>query len=564
MLHVSDISKSFGPEPILANVSFLVNRGERVALVGPNGSGKTTLLHIIAGLETADEGHVRFNPPDLSVGLLAQALVFEADDTMADALARAVAGHSQARTDMAHYADLMAQSPNEADLAALTEAYAQAELRLEAAGGYALEARLEPVLAGLGLSDVPRELPVTYLSGGQKTRLGLAGILIRQPALLLLDEPTNHLDIDALDWLEDWLKNYQGAIVIVSHDRAFLDAVTTRTLVIDPTTQTLRDVAGNYTAYVETLGREIEQQWQAYRDQQDEIARLKQAARHLRGQAKFRQGGKADTRDKFAKAFFANRSAGSVARAKHLEQRLERLQTEERIDKPGRQWSLKLDFADDDSGAQQVLSLEDVTMAFANRPLFSHVSLTVTHGQRLAFIGPNGTGKTTLLRLITGELSPTSGQVRLGAGVKLGYAAQEQDVLDLDQTPYETIRAIAPELDQTEARRFLHHFLFAGDEVFVRNGSLSYGERARLILALLVAQGCNFLLLDEPINHLDIPARERFEESLSQFPGTVLVVVHDRAFIQRVATGIWELRDGQIKPFADLEEAGRVRRLPYT
>jgi ATP-binding cassette subfamily F protein 3 len=247
-----------------------------------------------------------------------------------------------------------------------------------------------------------------------------------------------------------------------------------------------------------------------------------------------------------------------VARAKHLEQRLERLQNEERIDKPGRHWRLKLDFADDDSGARQVLSLEDVTMAFDDRPLFRHVSLTVTHGQRLAFIGPNGTGKTTLLRLITGELSPTSGQIRLGAGVKLGYAAQEQDMLDLDQTPYETIRAIAPEMDQTEARRFLHHFLFTEDEVFVRNGNLSYGERARLILALLVAQGCNFLLLDEPINHLDIPAREQFEESLSQFPGTVLAVVHDRAFIQRVATGIWELRDGQIKQFADLEEARRV------
>ena len=457
---------------------------------------------------------------------------------------------------MQHYAALMAHPGSALDLAALTAAYAEAELRFEAAGGYDLEARLEAVLTGLELADIPRDLPVAHLSGGQKTRLGLAGLLIQQPPLLLLDEPTNHLDIDALIWLEDWLQDYQGAMLIASHDRTFLDAIVTHILAIDPATQTLRDFAGNYTAYIETLAGEVEQQWQAYQDQQQEIARLRDAARHLRGQAKFRPGGKADTNDKFAKAFFANRSAKTIGRARQIEQRLTRLQTEERIEKPGRQWQLKVDFTQDRSGARQVVSLENVSMHFDGPPLFENISLTLNHGQRIVLVGPNGTGKTTLLRIITGELAPTGGQVRLGAGVKLGYAAQEQEILDLEATPYETIQAVAAvrQMNQTEIRRFLHQFLFADDEVFVKIKHLSFGERTRLILALLVAQDCNFLLLDEPTNHLDIPSRERFEQALYQFPGTILTIVHDRAFIHRIATAVWELRAGRLKQLIDFQE----------
>jgi ATP-binding cassette subfamily F protein 3 len=448
---------------------------------------------------------------------------------------------------MQHYAQLMATAADDARLADLARAYAEAEVRFEAAGGYKLETRLEAVLTGLGLADVPRQLPVARLSGGQKTRLGLAGLLTRQPTLLLLDEPTNHLDIDALAWLEEWLRSYDGAILIVSHDRAFLDAVTTRTLVIDPITHTLRDFAGHYSAYIETLAHEIELQRQAFHDQQEEIVRLRHAAHHLRGQTRMKRGGKADRGDKFAKGHFANRSVKSAGRAKQIERRIEQLLTEERIEKPGQQWQLKLNFANDDSGARQVLTLENVAMAFDASPLFREVNLTLTHGQRIAFIGPNGSGKTTLLRLIAGQLAPTSGQIRLGAGVKLGYATQEQELLDPTLTPYDTIRLQAETMSQTEIRSFLHFFLFTGDEVFVKVGDLSFGERARLMLALLVAQGCNFLLLDEPLNHLDIPSRERFEQALSQFPGTLLAVVHDRAFIRRVATGVWELRNGRIR-----------------
>ncbi len=553
MLHVLNLSKSYGAETVLADVSFTINPGERAGLVGPNGSGKTTLLRLVAGLEPPDSGQVRFDPPGLSRGYLTQALVFAEGETIAAALARLTAEHSRAWADMQAVAAAMAANPD--DLPAFTVAYAEAEARFEAAGGYALEARLEAILAGLNLADIPRDLPVAKLSGGQKTRLGLAGLLIQQPRLLLLDEPTNHLDLDALAWLEGWLAAYDGAALIVSHDRAFLDATTTRTLALDPASHTLHDFPGNYTFYTTTLARETEQQRQAYSDQQEEILRLQNTARHLRGLAKFKRGGKTDRdNDKFARHFFAGRSVGTMGRAKQIEQRLERLLTEERVNKPGRQWQLKLNFGGDGSGARQVLSLENVSMAFGERRLFSDVNQTLRHGQRVVLIGPNGEGKTTLLRLITGELTPASGQVRLGAGVKPGYFAQEQERLDPASTPYDAIRAAAETMTQTEIRSFLHFFLFAGDDAFIPIASLSYGERARLMLALLVAQGCNFLLLDEPVNHLDIPSRERFEEALLHFPGTILAVAHDRAFIHRVATDVWELRAGQVRERLDFLE----------
>ncbi len=546
MLHVSEISKSYGPETILSGVSFVVNPGERVALIGPNGCGKTTLMRIIAGQEDPDAGQIRFDPPGLSLGYLPQALEFEAGETVADALARATAEHSQAWADMQRYAAWMADPPPDQTLPALAEAYADAETRFETAGGYVLEARLEAVLDGLGLAEVNRNLPVEHLSGGQKTRLGLAGLLIQAPCLLLLDEPTNHLDIDGLAWLEAWLRNYDGAVLLTSHDRTFLGTAVTRCLVMDPSSQGLRDFPGTYSAFVEVQARERERQWQAYRDQQDEIARLRQAARRLRGQAKMRRGGKGDSGDKFAKGFYSDQSAGSVARAKHIERRLERLLTEERVEKPARQWQLRTAFAADDGGARQVVRLENVAKAFNHQPLFSGVNLTLTHGQRIALLGPNGAGKTTLLRIIAGELAPSAGHVHLGAGVKTGYMAQEQEILDPETTPYDTIRTVAPGMDQTQARTFLHRFLFAGDEVFVKIRHLSFGQRSRLMLAHLGAQGCNLLLLDEPINHLDIPSRESFEEALIQFPGSLLAIVHDRAFIRRVATGIWEMRMGRV------------------
>ncbi|MGE5265297.1 MAG: ATP-binding cassette domain-containing protein, partial [Acidobacteriota bacterium] len=281
-----------------------------------------------------------------------------------------------------------------------------------------------------------------------------------------------------------------------------------------------------------------EKQWVAWKDQQDEIARLKSAAAHLRGLARFRKGGKADSGDKFAKGFFANRGLETMRRAKRIEARLDQLMTDERVDKPRQSYQMRLEFGEMPRSGQIVVALEHLGHAFAERWLFRDANLILRHGERIALVGSNGSGKTTLLRIIAGELTPLEGTVRLGANVRIGYMPQEQETLDRAATPLALLRQMAP-MDETAARHFLHFFLFEGDDVFVPIGKQSFGERARLLLAKMVVAGANCLLLDEPINHLDIPSRQRFEQALDAFPGTIVIAVHDRAFIDRFATGIW-------------------------
>jgi ATP-binding cassette, subfamily F, member 3 len=346
-----------------------------------------------------------------------------------------------------------------------------------------------------------------------------------------------------LEWLEDWLNAYRGAVLIVSHDRAFLDRTVTRILELDPATHQVREYAGSYADYLEQKLGEQDRQRQAYTDQQQEILHLRNTARHLRGIAKFKRGGKADTNDKFAKGFFGNRSAGTVGRATQVEERLARLLTDERIEKPKAGWQMKLDFGEVPASGQDVVVLEHLSVGYDGQVLLADLNQQLRAGSRVALIGPNGSGKTTLLRTIAGRLPPLAGRARLGAKVHVGYMAQEQELLDPALDALATIRAAAP-LSETDARSFLHYFLFSGDDVFVPVGSLSFGERARLSLASLVARGCNFLLLDEPINHLDIPSRARFEQALAAFDGTVLAVVHDRYFIESFASEVWEVVDG--------------------
>jgi ATP-binding cassette subfamily F protein 3 len=343
-----------------------------------------------------------------------------------------------------------------------------------------------------------------------------------------------------LAWLEGWLQRFRGAALVVSHDRAFLDATATGLLEIDPLTHRARLFPGNYTDYLEAKHAELERHWQEYQDQRQEIARLQEAATHLRHAARFRRGGKADTGDKFAKGFFADRSRGTVARAKHIERRLEHLLTDERVEKPQQSWQMKLDFGETPPSGSAALSLRDLAIGYGEAILLQDLNLHVWQGARLALIGPNGAGKTTLLRTIAGLLPPLAGEVRLGANIRLGYMAQEQESLDPTLDAYTSIRKLAP-FSETEARAFLHQYLFSGDDVFIPSGRLSYGELTRLLLACLVAQGCNLLLLDEPINHLDIPSRVRFEQALASFEGTALVVSHDRYFIDGYASEIWEV-----------------------
>ena len=551
MLQVSNLSKTYGDDVILEDVSFVVNPGERVGLVGPNGCGKTTLLRIIVGQEQPDRGSVRFSPADVTVGYLAQALEFEAGATVGDVMRQAVEGLHEAERQVEALAQQMTVAQGD-ELAPLMDEYADALARFEAAGGYRVPHEVDAILAGLGLDAVDQATPVAVLSGGQKTRLGLARLLQIGPQILLLDEPTNHLDIEALEWLESFLADYGGAVIVVSHDRTFLDRTVHTILELDPLTHCITVYPGNYSDYWQAKERELEKQWATYKDQQERIARMEADIRGLATHAgRIERGTTHFHYRKIAK--------GVARRAVVQKRRLERLlESEERIEKPKPTWQMKLAFSDTPISGKDVLLLEDLAMGYDGQPLFADVNLTLRRGERVVLVGPNGSGKTTLLRGIVGEVAPLVGRIRLGANVRVGHYSQEQGGLDEASNAFEEIRRVAP-MGETEARSFLHYFLFKGDDVFVPVDSLSFGERARLALAKLVAAGCNLLLLDEPINHLDIPSRERFEQGLAAFEGTVLAVVHDRYFIERFATGLWSVEAGTIRCYIDLEDFRRGR-----
>jgi ATP-binding cassette subfamily F protein 3 len=554
VLQLSNVHKRYGDVVVLENVSFIVNPGDRSGLIGPNGCGKTTLLRIIAGQERADAGSVRFTPPDLRLGYLEQGQRAGEEDTLADFLPAGEKALEAATAQVAQLATGLAAASG-AEQARLMEIYSEALAELERlARTQTPPHEMDAILAGLGLGDVSLDTPVANLSGGQKTRLGLARLLAHKPQLLLLDEPTNHLDIEALEWLEAWLRDYTGAALIVSHDRTFLDQTVNKILDLDPETHTVAEYVGHYSDYIETWERDREKQWARWRDQQAEIRRVRQDIQRTQNQAlsveRTTTSGQPTIR----------RYAKKVAKkAKARERKLERyLEDQERVEKPKQTWQMKLAFEDTPESGQDVLVLTELSVGYEGIPLVREANQVLRAGERIAMVGPNGTGKTTLLRVIAGQMEPLSGEVRLGTNVKLGYYAQEQETLNPGSTPLATIAQVAA-MSETDIRSFLHYFLFSGDEVFVPVQKLSHGERARLMLARLVATGCNFLMLDEPINHLDIPSRAKFEQAMRAFEGTVLAVVHDRYFIRRFATAIWAIHDGTLRRAVDLEAWQRLR-----
>jgi ATP-binding cassette subfamily F protein 3 len=549
MLTVHHISKSFGVETILDDIVFSLNPGERAGLVGPNGCGKTTLLNILAGVDKPDSGTFQLSPPSLRVGYLPQGLNCDEGESLETFLRR---GRDDVQALAAQIESLAAELAAAPDRAELQRDYDRALARMADASSEA--GQVLAVLSALGLEGLPPSLPVMALSGGQKTRLALAALLLSNPHLLLLDEPTNHLDIAMLEWLESWLGAFQGAALIVSHDRTFLDRSVTRILELDPLTHRLREYTGTYSDYVEQKEAERARQWEQWRDQQQEIRRLKQdiirakaqAARTERQASSVRIGGR-DMKSPGAKDYQQTIAKKVAKKAKAREKKLERyIESDERLDKPRQSWQMKLDFGETRACGKDVLALEGLSVGYGEHILLANLNVQVRQGARVAITGPNGEGKTTLLRTITGSLPPLAGRVRLGANVSLGYMAQDQaESLDPELDAFATIRGLVA-MSDTDVRSFLHFFLFGGDDVFVPVGSLSYGERARLSLACLVAQGCNVLLLDEPINHLDIPSRSRFEQALVAFEGTVLAVVHDRYFIERFAGELWKVEAGTL------------------
>ena len=540
MFSVRNISKSFGDFAVLQDISFNLNAGERVGLLGPNGCGKSTLLRILVGLEQPDSGGMSTNPPEARVGYLPQGDAFLEGETIRGFLARMAGEVDILAAQLGGLASALSDHPDEGGLQ--TE-YDRVLLELSLAAENA--GRVPATLTALGLQDISPETPAAILSGGQKTRLALAGVLLSNPDILLLDEPTNHLDLEMLAWLEDWLVSFPHAVLVVSHDRAFLDRTATGILELDPGTHRVQYYAGSYSDYAERKAVEYEKQWQRYKDQQEEVERIRQAAQLMRAQAQFKKGGKADQRNRFAKSFYSNRSVGKMRTATRYEEKLDHLQGEGALEKPKAGWQIKMEFSELPASGRDVLYLEQASVGY-DSALLTGINLSLRQGERAALIGMNGSGKTTLLRTISGDLPLLSGQLRLGSGVRVGYMTQEQESLAPELDVLTTMQREAA-LSETSARTYLHKYLFSGDEVFRRVGLLSYGERSLLMLALLTAGGCNFLLLDEPVNHLDIPSRARFEQALTGYEGTVLAVSHDRYFIEGFATTIWEVEDGSVR-----------------
>ena len=533
MLTAHQLTKSYGLHAVLQDITFSLSAGERIGLIGPNGCGKTTLLRILAGLDKPDSGNVTHTRPGLRIGYLAQGFDLAPSLTLAEACAPDPAQDPESA--LVKLAAALAENPSDKNL--------QAEYNDVLARLSTFDVRPEEVLAPLGLANLSPDALVGQLSGGQKTRLMLARLLLSEPNLLLLDEPTNHLDIAMLEWLEDWLRRFRGAALIVSHDRTFLDNTVSRILDLDAETHTVREYAGNYSEYLEQFLAEREKQWEEYRDQAAEIRRMKQDINRTKQQALHVEL-TTTSREPGVRRYAKKVAKKALSREKKLDRYLE---SDERVKRPRAAWQIKLEFAAPKHLSKDVLVTEDLSIGYPGcPPLLTGLRLHIRGGERVALTGPNGCGKTTLLRTIAGQLEPVAGSVRLGPSFKLGYMTQEQEHLDLDRSPLEIIQSAAL-FDQTEARHFLHYFLFGGDDPLRPCKEMSYGERSRLELALLVAQGCTFLLLDEPINHLDIPSRARFEQALAKYTGTVLAVVHDRYFIEWFATEVWAIEDGKIR-----------------
>ena len=515
ILTASDLAKSYGPQDVFADLSLSIPHGAKIALVGPNGSGKTSLLRIIAGLEETTTGVVH-RAKSLQIGYLPQQAGFSWNGTLWEAMLDVF---SDLRAQAARLRSLEVDMVNPATRDEAIPQYGPVLERFELAGGYTYEHRIRQVLAGLGFAPEDLHRPMAQFSGGEKTRALFARLLLEDPDLLLLDEPTNHLDLEGIEWLESYLKTWKGAVLLVAHDRAFLDAVTER--VWDIAWGRMEQYRGNYTAYTTQRIHRLAHQRTEYEQQRKVIAK---------------------TEDFIDRNIAGQRTRQAQGRRK----RLERLQ---RVRRPQEYNPTNFALGKVRRSGDLVLGLYDFAAGYdAAHPLVVAQELELRRGQRVALIGPNGVGKTTLVRTILGEIKPLAGRVRIGAGVHRGYLAQGHADLDLDKTVLQTM------LDGGvstigSARDRLARYRFYGDDVLKRVGDLSGGEQARVALAVLAAQGANLLLLDEPTNHLDIPSQEELQDVLAHFGGTLLVVSHDRYLIRALATCIWAIAEGKLWEF---------------
>ena len=514
ILACHQISKSFGDVSIIENGSFHIEDREKAAIVGINGAGKSTILKIITGELSADSGTVVLSK-DKTLGYLAQHQECTSDQTIYDTLLEVKQDIIDLEKRLRELEASMKHADGE-ELSRLMDAYTRASHEFEQANGYAWKSEIVGVLKGLGFSEEDFGKQVSTLSGGQKTRVYLGRLLLSRPDIILLDEPTNHLDMASIAWLETYLLNYPGSVLIVAHDRYFLDRVVTKIIEIDQGHVTM--FSGNYTAYAEKRAMLREAKMKEYLNQQAEIRHQEAVIQKLRS---------------------FNREK-SIRRAESREKLLSRM---ERVEKPTEAASaMHIKLEPQVMSGNDVLTVRELSKAFGTNTLFSDVSFEIKRGERVAVIGNNGTGKTTLLKIINGLLPADHGDIRLGSRVKIGYYDQEQQVLHMEKTLFDELQDAYPSMDNTQVRSVLAAFLFTGDDVFKLVGDLSGGERGRVSLAKLMLSESNLLILDEPTNHLDIVSKEILEDALNNYTGTVLYVSHDRYFINRTATRILELK----------------------
>ncbi|MBQ7246151.1 MAG: ABC-F family ATP-binding cassette domain-containing protein [Firmicutes bacterium] len=533
VLSASDLGKSYGTEVILEGVSFHINAGDRVGIVGRNGAGKTTLLNMLTGELSSDDGSY-FISKDISVGYLKQRDVFDSERTVMEEVSDIFSGldemereierltHEIAKDAEAHGTDYS----EEADGASKTKWSRLQALQheFERKGGYTYKSEINGVLTSMAFGEEYYDQKTNSLSGGERTRLSLACLLLKKPDILFLDEPTNHLDIGTLKWLEQYLKSYSGTIVLISHDRYFLDQTVTRIFEVED--KHLTTYEGNYTEYLEKKSAAKQIALKAYTKQQEEIKRQEALIRSYK-------------------------ERGTEKLAKRAASREKRLSHVERLEKPkGEQATLKINFKENFQSGTDVLMVENLAGGIDGRnALFSDVEFDIKRGERICIVGANGIGKTTLLRTLIGEIKPISGYIRRGHNLEFGYYDQGQQLLGNDNTVIDEIHNEHRLYTDGEIRNILGRFLFRGDMVFRRVGDLSGGEKARLSLLKLMMSGANCLVLDEPTNHLDIESKEAFEDALSDYPGTVITVTHDRYFLNKIPDRIFELTAEGIREY---------------
>ena len=518
ILTCQNISKSFGVEVVLKDVSFGIEENEKAAVVGINGAGKSTLLKIIMGELEADSGSVTL-AKGCSIGYLPQHPEITGTRTIYEEVLESKRDLIEMEEKLHRMEDEMEDHSGE-DLEKFLNEYHRLLHEFEARDGYAYRSEVSGILKGLGFTDGEFQNRMGELSGGQKTRVLLAKLLVTKPDIILMDEPTNHLDIASISWLENYLLNYRGAVVIVAHDRYFLDRVATKVIEIDRHQSMV--FRGNYSDYAVKKRQAREAELKAYLNQQQEIRHQEAVITKL----------KQFNREK------------SIKRAESREKMLDRMEV---LEKPVEEdTEIRLAFKPAMTSGNDVLTVEGLSKSYGDKELFTDIGFEIRRGERVALIGPNGTGKTTILKIINGKVLPDAGEVEFGARVKIGYYDQEQQELDPEKTVFSEIADAYPKLTETRIRTLLAAFLFTGDDVWKTIADLSGGERGRVSLAKLMLSDANFLILDEPTNHLDITSREVLESALVKYEGTILFVSHDRYFINQTATRILDLAEHQI------------------